>query len=101
MKSALLCVSNKIQNPFTRKYIITDFNIITNLSFQHNTTNLLQPPYCAVHILPMLLVCFGDQVADVRDATAAAAKAVMGQLSAQGVKLVLPALMKVWMCNRL
>lgn len=48
-----------------------------------------------IHILPVLLICFSDPVVAVRDATDAAARAIMSQLSGPGVKLVLPALMKV------
>ncbi|KAG0555734.1 hypothetical protein KC19_11G000200 [Ceratodon purpureus] len=50
-------------------------------------------PY-VIHILPVLLICFSDPVVAVRDATDAAARAIMSQLSGPGVKLVLPALMK-------
>ncbi|KAJ7561862.1 hypothetical protein O6H91_03G044500 [Diphasiastrum complanatum] len=50
-------------------------------------------PY-VIHILPVLLVCFSDPVVAVRDATDAAARTIMSQLSGQGVKLVLPALLK-------
>eukprot|EP00250_Pteridium_aquilinum_P013931 c21667_g1_i1 orf=228-8111(+) len=50
-------------------------------------------PY-VIHILPLLLVCFSDQVVAVREATDSCARVIMAHLSGQGVKLVLPALLK-------
>ena len=49
-------------------------------------------PY-VIHILPLLLQCF-NAGESVRDAAFGAADAIMSQLSGQGVKLVLPALLK-------
>lgn len=50
-------------------------------------------PY-VIHILPILLNSCGDNDVGVREAADAAAKAVMSQLSGQGVKLVMPALLQ-------
>ncbi|KAJ8432030.1 hypothetical protein Cgig2_026733 [Carnegiea gigantea] len=50
-------------------------------------------PY-VIQMLPLILVSFSDQVAAVREASECAARAMMSQLTAQGVKLVLPSLLK-------
>lgn len=50
-------------------------------------------PY-VISILPTLLKAFGDPSPAVRDAANGASRVIMGQLSAQGVKLVLPAVLK-------
>lgn len=56
-------------------------------------------PY-VIHILPILLNSCGDPDQNVREAAELAAKAVMSQLSGQGVKLVMPALLQGWLRPR-
>ncbi|GMH37879.1 hypothetical protein BSKO_05763 [Bryopsis sp. KO-2023] len=58
-----------------------------------------------ISILPLVSTCFDDPALPVREATVDAARAIMRNLSAQGVKLVLPSLLKglsdsVWRTKR-
>ncbi|KAJ1633324.1 armadillo-type protein [Pavlovales sp. CCMP2436] len=55
------------------------------------TLGRLFEPYAA-QIVPCLLVCAADGSGAVRAATAAASRALMAKLSAQGVRMVFPAL---------
>ena len=75
------------KHPNTRQGALLAFECLCT------TLERMFEPY-VIQILPKLLVCYGDTVPEVRESTSDTAKAIMGQLSAHGVKLVLPALLK-------
>lgn len=57
-----------------------------------STLGRIFEPYVP-HLVPHLLTSFGDTIPNVRDATQDAARVIMGNMSAYGVKLLLPSLL--------
>ncbi|EGC36729.1 hypothetical protein DICPUDRAFT_77609 [Dictyostelium purpureum] len=68
------CIEDK-KHPTSRQGALFAFECLCN------TIGRVFEPY-VIHILPKLLVCFGDNVGEVRDT-----KATMSQLSGHGVKI--------------
>ncbi|KAF9918095.1 translational activator of GCN4 [Lobosporangium transversale] len=85
MASLKAAVDDK-KDPHAREGAMIAFETLSQ------TLGRLFEPY-VIQILPLLLVCFGDSVMDVRQATSDTARAIMGKLSGHCVKLIMPHLL--------
>lgn len=85
MASLKAAVDDK-KDPHAREGAMIAFETLSQ------TLGRLFEPY-VIQILPLLLVCFGDAVMDVRHATADTSRAIMGKLSGHCVKLIMPSLL--------